>query len=117
MNELLQNKTDSGEKHDVTYRICKFCNWSYDPARQEIFTREKITNHVKIYPWPSLDAIYDAESKLSPAQFTKYTNLLCDITYNEEYPDPNVEQLIHLSLKSKLLALIQLVNSNPSSIN
>lgn len=112
MNDLLQNKTEQGGKHDVTYRICKFCNWGYDPSRQEVFAKDKHTNHLKIYPWPSLDAIHDAESKMSPEQRTKYTDLLCEITYNEEYPYPNIEQLVHLPIETKLLALIQIINSS-----
>lgn len=104
MNNLYQND-------DITNRICQFFNWSYDPIHQEVMTRDKHTNHLKTYPWPSLDAIHDAESKMSPEQRRKYTDILCDLTYNQEYPDPNVEQLIHLPVKTKLLALIQIVNS------
>lgn len=97
--------------NDITSRICQFFNWSYDPIRQEVMTRDRHTNHLKIYPWPSLDAIHDAEEKMSPEQRTKYTDILCDLTYNQEYPDPNVEQLIHLPIETKLLALIQIINS------
>lgn len=111
MHKLSHNKKSSKEKNDVTQKLCQFFNWSYDPSKQEILTRDKFTNHLKIYPWPSLDAIYDAESKLSQQQLAHYTNLLCEITYHEDYPDPNVEQLIHLPIETKLLALIQIINS------
>lgn len=100
------------QNDDVTSRICRFCNWSYDLVRQEVMTRDKHTNLLKIFPWPSLDAIYDAESKLSPQQLKEYTDILCDITYNEEYPDHNIEHLIHLPIETKLRALTQIINLN-----
>lgn len=93
-------------------KLCQKFNWTYDQHHQSIMTRDKKTNYIKIIPWPSLDAIFDAESKLSPQQFTKYTNILCDLTNtSNEHPNyPNVESLIHLPFDLKLMALTLTIN-------
>lgn len=95
---------------DITTLICEFCNWTYNSYTQQVISINKETNQTYLFFWPSLDAIHEAESKLSPQQFTKYSNILCDITYND-FPDPNVEALIHLPLKTKLFAIIKVIQA------
>lgn len=116
MHKSFHNKEKSEEKNDVTQKLCQFFSWTYDPSRQEILTRDKFTNHLKTYPWPSLDAIHNAESKLSKQQLSYYADILCEITYNEKYPDSSdIIHLIHLPLETKLFALIQIVNKSKKS--
>lgn len=95
-----------------TKTICKFFHWTYDCSKHEILTRNKKTNKILILPWPSLDAIHEAELSLSPTQLTYYTNILCDLTYDNNQ-DPNIEALVNLSVHDKLHALTKTINDIP----